>query len=90
MYCYDVADTVYLCNASVDIHGGHGELAGPGQLIETMHSHDALLHDALERRERRRALLSHSVRRVAAVVQYLQTRTDTHRSTGVLVQCELK
>ena len=44
-----------------------------------MHPHDALLHDALERRERRWAFLPHSVDRVATVVQYLRSGTHTHR-----------
>ena len=68
----------YLCNASVNVHRRYGELAGLGQLIETVNSHDALLDDAAQRRERRRSLLPHAVRRVAAVVQNLPVHTYTH------------
>ena len=65
----------YLCDASVDVHRRYGKLASPRQLMETVNSHDALLHDAPERGERRRALLPHAVRRVAAVVKYLRSGT---------------
>lgn len=30
----------------VDVHGGHEQLAGPGQLVEAVHAGHALLDDA--------------------------------------------
>ena len=36
-----------LDNAVVHVHGGHGELAGLAQLIETVHPRHALFYDTL-------------------------------------------
>ena len=74
----------YLCDAAVDVHRRHGKLASLGQLMETVDSHDALLHDALECGKRRRTLLPHAVSCVAAVVEYLHP-AHTARHFGVFL-----
>ncbi|RUS73325.1 hypothetical protein EGW08_018918, partial [Elysia chlorotica] len=51
----------------VDVHGGHGELAGLGELVESVHPRHALLHNALHHVEHGRVLLQQPVGRVAPV-----------------------
>ena len=68
---------VYLGDGVVDVHGGHDELRALAELVEAVHTSDALLHDAADHAEHAGVALQHQVRRVAAVVQDLRPRHNT-------------
>lgn len=61
----------YLGDGVVDVHGGDGEFARLGELVEAVDAGDALLHNALHKVKHGLVFSQHQMGRIASVVKNL-------------------
>lgn len=68
----------YLGDGVIDVHGRHGKFSGLWELIQTMYTSNALLHNPLDHVKHGGVALQHQVGGIPSIIQDLKDSSNTH------------
>lgn len=76
----------YLGDGVIDVHGRHGKFSGLWELIQTMDTSNALLHNSLDHVKHGGVALQHQVGGIPSIIQDLKGYSQTHTKVKHVVR----